>query len=1285
MEIDSIIPCPSNFTLQKNSQRRGPHFITCLSSDATPSRWREPGPMIDSTGATCYWQTVENETDQLLQRWKRGLGKTIAKLLKLTQDAGDEDWRLTDFPKDYKLYRYIKGEREDVYLVGSESVAKFRTANEFSPHLHWLCTRDSSDNGKNDCKCKYCSRSTRQSIINSSLGLNSKSVATSPHMDHKLSSHNKRKAEEEMAKENLRKRPTSDANGPRTTSRATINKPSQVSQKPLPAYVLSSVASGGGSGRKQTFLGPYVNKDRDRDLSELKCSFRMAEVVWCKLDHPIDGAKEDQPDLMIEYWPGVCEERVLVSLPQVFPKDTQTGPPQTKKSSEKSSPLTLKVQQNYQWRVRLLGTSDIFSKDESELLAFLNYSPPPDLYKLPIKPHTLKHIHDGHETDRPTIASFGTISEAITTYALSLQITVHIKKNFTLMDRYDISFLKRLEALGENLPLEDVQILYEDSTLPWYQYMWWGAEKIWSGEMIRLIVSAEDLPKGLRPITQGNHPRCFFLKINGIYRDDQGKGMVKGPIFEMAPIAQREIDKADKSPEFDEKIGQPGVQQLTRYMPEPPIGYFFRRLTPIGKEHHLVLQHIAGRYYPPQSLKILPTALITEGWERLTDCHSTERRSLSLCGMTEGKWLHMHCDTWASDRKESFKTAEAAAERDLLSFTSLVAPSNSLKTNEPPVTTESTPMNASEGQAAEMSANTDANGDQDIVMANADDKPNLIKDTTADANVVSRVGLGDKQTGQTSANDLLTFGSSVAQVEEQNTSQPQSQPTQENSNPEALSTAPHTDPILMGIGDEKTTSELRAMVAQLVDHDIGGLGVNETPTHTDPTLLGTTEPIISSQPEGMLLDFPGSDLNFNQPASSLVYTDPSLLQAGEMMKSSALRTIVAGLAAAQDTSSNTQNPVATEFNRSLPEQAFSAGIDTGPTALNNPPEQRGLATPTGLSDNNLTVTLPLAPASIAPTDGSSDTNTVTNPVHSPAEVADQSPGSSTNQLLETGSALSKDKHIMVEPKVSDQPANDSAREISAPPTLVPGLSQGAVTSGPVGLPTSGPMPHAGVLEANTHDNGQESTSAIQRVTPANVELDNNAIPFPPVSIELSSSALGSHQQLNIIPGLAHSNTPGIPSLANTDSNSMISSTLNTTQSIVDDVNGSTSAIDMSKVTEGPHSTNVNLIASSFTAISRETEKNVLPEAETSAQENVIGSSTTELVITEIMKMPDPPHSEVDSLIAKVLLESSSSITVEPTKSDVNLDQNLRDLPHDDEQMLVEEIMKQVDEGSKKLN
>lgn len=71
------------YKVEKSTNRRGPHYITCLRTDANASKLREDGPTTDSTGATCYWRSNDEQTKSVVEKWKKTVGKMLAKLLGL--------------------------------------------------------------------------------------------------------------------------------------------------------------------------------------------------------------------------------------------------------------------------------------------------------------------------------------------------------------------------------------------------------------------------------------------------------------------------------------------------------------------------------------------------------------------------------------------------------------------------------------------------------------------------------------------------------------------------------------------------------------------------------------------------------------------------------------------------------------------------------------------------------------------------------------------------------------------------------------------------------------------------------------------------------------------------------------------------------------------------------------------------------------------------------------------------------------------------------------------------
>lgn len=91
---------------------------------------------------------------------------------------------LVSFPENYRLYEHIKktvkdgklevkskthaaggNDRQDAYLYGHPAGRRkrFRSPNDFFPHLLWLCTDESGD--PDNCSCKICSPEDLENLI----------------------------------------------------------------------------------------------------------------------------------------------------------------------------------------------------------------------------------------------------------------------------------------------------------------------------------------------------------------------------------------------------------------------------------------------------------------------------------------------------------------------------------------------------------------------------------------------------------------------------------------------------------------------------------------------------------------------------------------------------------------------------------------------------------------------------------------------------------------------------------------------------------------------------------------------------------------------------------------------------------------------------------------------------------------------------------------------------------------------------------------------------------------
>jgi hypothetical protein len=104
--------------------------------------------------------------------------------------------------------------------------------------------------------------------------------------------------------------------------------------------------------------------------------------------------------------------------------------------------------------------------------------------------------------------------------------------------------------------------------------LWWGAEKIWNGELVRLLTLEEDLDIARHVDDIGSLvDRRFFLLIAGIFRHGPTQhAMVTGTVWELCEASRDQ--GADEAP-------------VERYMPKPPPGHRFKKLTREGELHFL--------------------------------------------------------------------------------------------------------------------------------------------------------------------------------------------------------------------------------------------------------------------------------------------------------------------------------------------------------------------------------------------------------------------------------------------------------------------------------------------------------------------------------------------------------------------------------------------------------------------------------------------------------------------------------------------------------------------------
>ncbi|EGG12366.1 uncharacterized protein MELLADRAFT_101790 [Melampsora larici-populina 98AG31] len=688
----------------------GPHQISCLHSDATQSTWPAIGPCPTSIKTSTSWDSIDLNS-KISNKWLSILGKGLADSLGLIKCTQKEDWKLTNFPENYQLFNYIKGSLQDQYLFGSSHVRKFRTANEFLPHLQWLATSNSTIT----CQCKYCAGTKSQTETNSNYTNHSQ-----PTIQRSKPTNSKRKAikalnrtheltsPEDSSQEIVKKRPSKKfkVTGTRSSSEVPAILASNDSRSEL-----NSIDS-----RQVNYHGPYLSKDLKRDLMTDRSNFREYELVWCNIEDEFIGNKDsnsknqDRFDLDTKYWPGLCEEMVLETQACITIDDDEDGEGEDTEKSKKrldkhsnrksnetlinsinqkalvvkrpknkrlkvdlskgtstsSSFTKMKSEQKFYWKIRLLGLEEIIKREESSILPWL-FQPFKDIKeKFNLKNSTQQNLSNylierQQECKRPMLDNFTCIENAKLSFLLALQIGANLEESWSTSDPYDLQTdegedeseeLIRRPTMIHKAQVNEVNgLMMKKIPENWYQSVWWGAEKIWIFDTVRLNKVESDLPmelfkNQLNSKLNLNHidsnDKAYFLKIDGIYRDEIEETIILiGKVYDLVSVSSFTpkkslpnhkpnakpkpsivvvIDDDDDDEEEEEdktkSRSTPKITKLTnvpilptipedssdtsfKYLPIPPKGYKFRQLTPFGESHHVHLNCIAGRYYSP--------------------------------------------------------------------------------------------------------------------------------------------------------------------------------------------------------------------------------------------------------------------------------------------------------------------------------------------------------------------------------------------------------------------------------------------------------------------------------------------------------------------------------------------------------------------------------------------------------------------------------------------------------------------------------------------------------------
>ncbi|KAF5383714.1 hypothetical protein D9615_003660 [Tricholomella constricta] len=149
---DKAVEMPSN-----------PHFLDFERSDGDPSSWpKNTTRIVDDAGEINWMKPMDIDQPHSL-RWRLGAAKGIAIASNLPLGP---TYMLRNWPAGYKFFDHQKGPdsapRHDLYLYGPPPQRRYRSINEFIPHAIWLY-QDATMNPAN-CQCKYCQKKPQKEV-----------------------------------------------------------------------------------------------------------------------------------------------------------------------------------------------------------------------------------------------------------------------------------------------------------------------------------------------------------------------------------------------------------------------------------------------------------------------------------------------------------------------------------------------------------------------------------------------------------------------------------------------------------------------------------------------------------------------------------------------------------------------------------------------------------------------------------------------------------------------------------------------------------------------------------------------------------------------------------------------------------------------------------------------------------------------------------------------------------------------------------------------------------------
>lgn len=688
-------------------------FIMFPRSDGDPTYGPTNTVLPPKTDLEVNYYHIFRREERRHDTWRTALGEQLATYFKLPLLSRSKvKWKLYDFPQNYLFTEQRKGPandpRTDPYLFGSQA-HRFRSTKEAFDHLLWLLLDPDMDPA--NCRCKYCHKGPR-----ASTGDGTARKAVQP---------NKRKSDlmsaSTAATAGRRGRKSLDADGNEVQNETSITIRDVAVKRLVPGVTIASVPQ-----RDQEVMHELKRGEKER--------FRVGELVWCELDEPVVDPTE--PQRSIAAWPAVILDPAIefTTMLGYFPegKDDRTNLEIVSapgKRAESPPGLNGSVHQIMAYKVAFFGTMEEAKVPESSLTPYLADHLPTELIDSELgmrEDHPWLFQEDGYphlNLSRQPGLPPPEFTKSIVAFGYAVEAAAVLRSLYNLTDAYSGSDTPEevLRDLGPSTGNVDGE---PPQGLRYYQGLYFGFERIWVGEVVRLKLSTSDIKKLQRQLNATlvadkepsapdpaaiilDEDGSYVLRLAAIYEDPRAPktARVSGEIFQIMPTfkynaikaeVEARIKKLGENDSLDAAARQEEEERLKARLPQPsilagkpgfppmpqlPPGFVMislsERLHPrIPREISLSIGHIAGRIYPSLGMHSDAPRVAEQIKQRPTDRKLAAdedskvdvRMRLSVAGLLSGcvKAMRGGVQTWT--RTTSFRGALALARARLNSL-----------------------------------------------------------------------------------------------------------------------------------------------------------------------------------------------------------------------------------------------------------------------------------------------------------------------------------------------------------------------------------------------------------------------------------------------------------------------------------------------------------------------------------------------------------------------------------------------------------------------------------------